>query len=95
MSRFAPAPNLQEILEDASKGGRAKVAAKIRDKAKTNVRTDTGGYAKSLRVFDDRRGVGTETTDYAGHIIEWGSMHVEPQAPLRRAAADSGRFEPK
>ena len=61
--------------------------------ARGDVHTDTGGYARSLRVFDDQRGVGAETTDFAGHIIEWGSSRQSPQAPLRHAADAAGRFE--
>lgn len=95
MNRFVPAPNLQDILEDVTKRDRAKVSVKMRDGAARNVNTDSGFYEESLRVFDDSRGVGAETTDFAGHIIEWGSVSRSPQAPIRRAAADLGRFEPK
>ena len=93
MTRFVPAPNLDDILEDATKNGRAEVAVEIRDLTAANVDTDTGDYERSLRVFDDNRGVGTETTDFAGHIIEWGSRYVDPQAPMRRAADTVGKFE--
>ncbi len=93
MSRFQPAPNLDTILADATKVERAGVAAGIIRDARGDVHTDTGGYARSLRVFDDQRGVGAETTDFAGHIIEWGSSRQSPQAPLRHAADAAGRFE--
>ena|GEM_PF-4593184 len=93
MSRFQPAPNLDTILADATKVERAGVAAGIIRDARDDVHTDTGGYARSLRVFDDQRGVGAETTDFAGHIIEWGSSRQSPQAPLRHAADAAGRFE--
>ena len=93
MSRFQPAPNLDAILADATKVERAGVAAGIIRDARRSVHTDTGGYARSLRVFDDQRGVGAETTDFAGHIIEWGSSRQSPQAPLRHAADAAGRFE--
>ena len=93
MSRFVPAPNLDDILADATKHDRAEVAVEIRDLTGENVDTDTGAYRDSLRVFDDDRGVGTETTDFAGHIIEWGSRFVDPQAPMRRAADTVGKFE--
>ena len=93
MSRVQPAPNLDTILADATKVERADVAAGIIRDARRYVHTDTGGYARSLRVFDDQRGVGAETTDFAGHIIEWGSSRQSPQAPLRHAADAAGRFE--
>ncbi len=93
MSRFQPAPNLDAILADATKVERAGLAVGIIRDARRYVHTDTGGYARSLRVFDDQRGVGAETTDFAGHIIEWGSSRQSPQAPLRHAADAAGRFE--
>lgn len=95
MTRFVPAPNYNEILEQASEPGRVKAARRIVDKAKQNVDTDTGGYEKSLRVVVDSRGVVAETTDFAGHIIEWGSSRQSPQSPLRRAGDSVGRLEPK
>jgi len=93
VSRFQPAPNLDTILADATKVERAGLAVGIIRDARRYVHTDTGGYARSLRVFDDQRGVGAETTDFAGHIIEWGSSRQSPQAPLRHAADAAGRFE--
>lgn len=95
VSRFVPAANLDVILEDATKNDRAEVAVDVVDGAKRNVHTDTGGYAKSLRVFDDDRGVGVDAHDVAAHIIEFGSINNAPQAPIRRAAAEHGKFEPR
>lgn len=96
VSRFVPAANLDVILEDATKNDRAEVAVDVVDGAKRNVHTDTGGYAKSLRVFDDDRGVGAETTDFAGHIIEYGSINNAAQSPIRKAASEAGKkFEPR
>ena len=46
-------------------------------------------------MFDDDRGVGAETVDFAGHIIEWGSERTRPHGTLRTAAAANGDFEPK
>lgn len=93
MSRFVPAANLDVVLDHATHDDRLKVAEHMAIDARHNVNPDTGGYARSLRVFDDQRGVGAETTDFAGHIIEWGSSRQSPQAPLRHAADAAGRFE--
>lgn len=95
MSRFEPAPDLEQILADETKAGRAEVALDVIDGAKRSVHALTGHYARSLRVFDDRRGIGAETTDVAGHIIEWGSSRQAPQAPLRTGASMAGKFEPR
>lgn len=47
---------------------------------------DTGDYARSIEVEDNR----VATTDPAGHIIEWGSSRNRPFAPLRKAAEQTG-----
>ena len=86
-------PELPDLIDEGKGVERAGVAAGIIRDARGDVHTDTGGYARSLRVFDDQRGVGAETTDFAGHIIEWGSSRQSPQAPLRHAADAAGRFE--
>lgn len=95
MNRFVPSFNLDNVLDDASTVGREQVAADIVTVARRSNNDDTGGYDKSLRVTVDDRGVVAETTDYAGHIIEWGKNGQAPQAPLRTGASDAGRFEPK
>ena len=47
-------------------------------------------------MFDDDRGVGAETTDFAGHIIEYGSINNAAQSPIRKAASEAGKkFEPR
>ena len=74
--------------------GEKAATGRLKGAAET-VHDDTGHYADSLRVFDDDRGIGGETTDIAGHIIEWGSENTDPQAPLRTGAMGAGRFEPK
>ena len=93
-ARFEPAANLNEILDDVTAKDRAGAAKLITKKAGQNVDTDSGHYARTLRVTVDDRGVVAEAMDIAGHIIEWGSIHHPPQSPMRRAAADVGRFDP-
>lgn len=94
MTKFLPAPNLNEILADATVAARGEVAAEVVKVAGRTVNRDTGGYERSLRVVVDDRGVVAETTDFAGHIIEWGSLRQSPQAPIRTGATEAGRFEP-
>lgn len=92
--RFVPAPQFDEVIEAATGDARADVAGEILKIARRTVNTDTGNYAKYLRVVTDERGVVAETTDYAGHIIEWGKEGQSPQAPIRTGATSVGRFEP-
>lgn len=95
MSRFAPAPDFDRIVSTNVQGGLKDVAELIVERAASNVNTDTGHYADSLRVTVDDRGVAAESTDFAAHIIEWGSVNNAPQRPLTRAADDTGRFVPE
>jgi len=95
VSKFVPAANFDAVAAEAAGPGLVDVADGIVKVAARTVHRDTGGYIKSLRSTVDGRGVVAETTDYAGHIIEWGSIHNTPQAPIRTGASDAGRFEPK
>lgn len=51
---------------------------------------DTGDYAESIETFSDGRTVGVTSTDFAAHIIEWGSVNNPPFAPLRRGVQAAG-----
>jgi hypothetical protein len=95
MGRFVPGPAFYVEALKATEPARRQLSKKVIDGAKATVNDDTGNYAESLRVFDDRRGIGAETTDIFGHGIEYGSINNDPQAPLRTGAMAAGRFEPK
>lgn len=94
MARFEPARNFDELVDAAAEPGYVDVAGEVVKVARRSNNDDTGGYDKSLRVTVDDRGVVAETTDYAGHIIEWGKDGQAPQAPIRTGATEAGRFEP-
>lgn len=95
MSKFVPAPNFDTLVAEASQPGFVETAGEVVKVARRTVNRDTGGYAKSLRTVVDERGVVAETTDYAGHIIEWGSINNRAQAPIRTGASDAGKFDPR
>jgi hypothetical protein len=92
---FIPSPNIDGVLAAAIEADLVKAGRTIISNAADVWPNDTGHYDQSLRVKVDERGVVVQTDDPAGHIIEWGSARHQPQAPLRTAAADAGRFEPK
>ncbi len=50
----------------------------------------TGDYVDSIEheVADGKGRV--FTTDFAGHIVEWGSVNNPPYAPLRTGARNAG-----
>lgn len=94
MSRFEPAANFDQVVAEVTEPGRVQTAGQVVKVARRSNNDDTGGYDRSLRVTVDDRGVVAETTDYAGHIIEWGKAGQAPQAPLRTGASSAGRFDP-
>lgn len=53
-------------------------------------RGDTGEYADSIEAFDDGQRVGITSTDFAAHLVEYGSANNPPYAPLRRGATAAG-----
>ena len=94
MTRFDPAANFDQLVAEAAQPGYVDTAAEVVKVAKRSNNDDTGDYDKSLRVTVDERGVVAETTDYAGHIIEWGKAGQPAQAPIRTGATEAGRFDP-
>lgn len=94
MNRFTPAANFNQLAAEAAEPGLVGTAGEIVKVARRSNNDDTGGYDRSLRVTVDERGVVAETTDYAGHIIEWGKSGQAPQAPLRTGASSAGNFDP-
>ncbi len=94
MTRFDPATNFDQVAEQAAQPGFVAVAGEVVKVARRSNNDDTGDYDKSLRVTVDDRGVVAETTDYAGHIIEWGKAGQPAQAPIRTGATEAGRFDP-
>ena len=95
MSSFLPAPNMAEVVTAAATPELLAVAGDITTDAARIAPVDKGYYRNSFQTFDDDRGIGAETVDYAGHIIEWGSERTRPHGTLRTAAAANGDFEPK
>ena len=91
---FQPSAAFDGLAAQAAEPGLVDVAGKVVTVARRSNNDDTGGYDRSLRVTVDNRGVVAETTDYAGHIIEWGKDGQAPQAPLRTGASAAGRFDP-
>lgn len=73
----------------------ARGARAIARNASRIVPRNTGYAAKSYKttpVAETARGIEATayTSDYAGHLIEWGSINNPPYAPLRRGAEMTG-----
>ena len=95
MSKFIPAVGFTAVVNETIRPQRRAAAEKVVVGARRSNTDDTGHYDRSLHTFDDQRGVGAQTDDIAGHIIEYGSIRQEPQAPMRTGASAAGRFEAK
>lgn len=54
------------------------------------VHRDEGHYERTLRVIERDGKVFVASQDFAGHIVEWGSVQHAPQAPIRRAVRAAG-----
>lgn len=50
----------------------------------------TGNYGKSFVVYKDGDHWVLGNTDFAAHIVEWGSVYNPAYAPLRRAVQTVG-----
>lgn len=98
MNRFVPNRNLERDLKrDLRYRAMLRDAGeKVKSRAKSLARAHemTGDYIESIDVTDSPDGVTVGTDDFAGHIIEWGSVNQPPQAPLRRGVRAAGlRFD--
>jgi hypothetical protein len=51
---------------------------------------DSGSYKNSISAKKTFTSVTVGTDDFAGHIIEWGSVKTPAQAPLRRGVLAAG-----
>jgi hypothetical protein len=50
----------------------------------------TGDYKNSIEAGEDAISAFVTTKDFAGHIVEWGSVNNPPYAPIRRAVIEAG-----
>lgn len=94
MARLQLSPDFDRVVQEAAKNGLVDEAESIADEIVRTAPVDTGTYRDSIQVFSYRYGVGVETTDEAGHIIEWGSVNMEPLAPMRNVASQRHGWSP-
>ncbi len=50
----------------------------------------TGMYRRLLEVYESIGQVGVTSKDFAGHMVEWGSIRNPIYAPIRRAVLAAG-----
>lgn len=92
---FRKNPNFDKELsaEEAFRQGmKTGPAAAIKSSVEQVAPTGaTGNYADSIEVNELPDGsIVVATTDFAGHIVEWGSVNNPAYAPLRRGVRAAG-----
>lgn len=93
MTRFDPDPRFEPSLADLVLPQAADEVARI---------ANGYGYGAwmprqrgpAIRAQGRGEDVTVVNTDYAGHLLEWGSRRIPARAPLRRAVRSAG-FELK
>lgn len=91
--RFLPDPTVRQQVERQAAFKRAVTGHA--ERAATQVRAvaprgESGRYQRSIVVIDQGDTVAVASTDFAAHIVEWGSVNNPPYAPLRRGARAAG-----
>jgi hypothetical protein len=90
--RFKPNPALVPELE-AGAAFQALLegkAGEVRSGAEAAAPVHTGHYKDRFYQSKLARGYRVGNTDFAAHIVEWGSVNNPPYAPLRRGVQAAG-----
>jgi hypothetical protein len=88
MTRFVFNPGFQRQIEAEAlhKAAMHELAEKVAENVRQIAPRHTGAYADSIVV----KGSIVATTDFAGHLIEWGGGKTPVYAPLRRGVKAAG-----
>lgn len=76
-------PGYRQGLSESAKGALAACQAAAPHGA-------TDHYAESFVIADDGENVTIGNTDFAAHLVEWGSVNNPAYAPLRRGVRAAG-----
>lgn len=96
MSKFVPNKNFADEMREQSEHRQAleQAANAVQDRAAQFA--DQAGapwmrrQSETMVVSVDGDDVAVVNTDYAGHLMEWGSRNNAAHAPLRRAVRAAG-----
>lgn len=93
MSRFRRNRLLDEEIRSSPRFLAERHAAAERVKRAATMaapKGKTGGYARRFTVEVDGNDVAVGNTDFAAHLVEFGSANNPPYAPLRRGVRAAG-----
>jgi hypothetical protein len=98
--KFVPNPKFEDSLRSQPEYRKAlgEAADAVQDHATTFARAAHAPWmkrqSKTIVTVTTAQTVAVVNTDYAGHLMEWGSKNNPAHAPLRRAVRAAGlRFE--
>jgi hypothetical protein len=94
-AHYAPNPNFEEEMQEALKPALLAAAEDIKRHADPAAEAVGAPWMErkgheTIEVGEDADGVYVANTDYAGHLIEWGSVNNPPHAVLRSSARAAG-----
>lgn len=96
MARFRRNPRfIAEIRKQQEHKEALREGAEAVQEQATDIARQAGApwmrrQAQTIEVQDAGDEVAVVNTDYAGHLMEWGSIRNTPHAPLRRGARAAG-----
>lgn len=93
MNRFVPNPlRVAQVERQGIARARTKEKAEEVKREAEGIAPDHTGYYKERFVLTSAGlwGYRVGNRDFAAHLVEWGSIHNEPYAPLRRGVAAAG-----
>lgn len=95
---YIPNPFFETLLkaQREHQEGMAELGEQLADAARDVAPERTGAYKDSIEVVQSAGRTAVATTDFAGHIVEFGSKNNPAYAPLRTGARKAGfRLEEK
>ena len=89
---YVPNPLFSQLLHASQefREGIAEIAEDAADGAREVAPEQTGAYRDSIEVVQSGSETAVVTKDFAGHIIEFGSVNNPAYAPLRNGARKAG-----
>jgi hypothetical protein len=89
---FVPDPNFErEIAEQAEyQSGLSELAGPVAETIKALAPIREGDFRDSIAVEIEGAEVRLGSSDFAAHLIEWGSVNNPPYAPIRRGVSAAG-----
>lgn len=88
---FIPNPHFQEeFLQELDPDAMQPHAEAVLHETQALAPDETGDYKDSLEIVVEDGETYVVTRDFAGHMVEWGSINNPPYAPLRRGVRAAG-----